>query len=90
MELRERLADKDTRIRFMVCVDNRGYEMDLNPLRVYAVLPPEPNEADLPILRVIDESGEDYLYPDSYFAPVELDEGAKRTLTELMKNRLEA
>lgn len=87
-ELKDRLADEDARIRFMVCLDNRGYEMDLSPSKVYAVLPPEPSEAELPVLRVIDESGEDYLYPESYFAPVELGEDARRALTELLKSEL--
>ncbi len=52
----------------VICVRNEGYELDLKPLRDYEVVPDESLEADE--LRVIDETGEDYIYPASYFESV--------------------
>lgn len=56
----------------VICVRNEGYELDLKPWRVYEVVPDESLEPD--DLRVIDETGEDYIYPASYFlSPSELE-----------------
>src|SRR5260370_27503635 len=48
--------------RFVICVDNSGYEVSLERRKIYVSLP-DPKAARLGQLRVIDESGEDYLYP---------------------------
>ena len=56
--------------RFAVCVRNEGAE-DLEPRKVYQVLPDREAGRE-GLVRVIDESGEDYLYPSEYFAPVRL------------------
>ncbi len=56
---------------FMICVDNRGYEASLEIRKLYEVLPDKAAEKHRQT-RVIDESGEDYLYPESYFAPIRL------------------
>jgi hypothetical protein len=50
----------------VICVRNDGYELDLKPLWTYEVVPDESLEPD--DIRVIDETGEDYIYPASYFA----------------------
>jgi hypothetical protein len=50
----------------VICVRNEGYEFDLRPWGVYEVVPDGSLEPD--DLRVIDETGEDYIYPASYFA----------------------
>jgi hypothetical protein len=57
--------------RFAVCVDNREYPASLELHKVYRLVPDPQAEADGD-LRVIDESGEDYLYPASYFVVVAL------------------
>lgn len=49
----------------VICVSNEGYGLDLVLGKVYERVPDENLEAD--DLRVIDETGEDYIYPDSYF-----------------------
>ena len=59
------------RKHFMICVDNRGYESSLEARKLYEVLTDRMAEKHHQI-RVIDESGEDYLYPEKYFAPVRL------------------
>ena len=56
---------------FMICVDNRGYESSLETRKLYEVLTDRMAEQHHQI-RVIDESGEDYLYPENFFAPVRL------------------
>lgn len=56
--------------RFILCINN-GVSEDLEVRRVYGVLPDESAIED-DYLRVIDESGEDYLYPAEYFCPVEI------------------
>jgi hypothetical protein len=62
---------KDTEnIRFAICVINAEYPMSLELDNVYRVLPDEEAEADGD-LRVVDERGEDYLYPADYFDQVD-------------------
>jgi hypothetical protein len=57
--------------KFVVCVNNKGYQVSLETRKIYQVLR-DPDAAKHKQLRVIDESGEDYLYPESYFTPIEL------------------
>lgn len=49
----------------VVCVRNEGYEIDLQRLHIYETIPDESLEPD--DIRVIDETGEDYIYPVNYF-----------------------
>ena len=56
--------------KFVMCVRQDGSE-DLEPRKVYQVLP-DSDAAREGYVRVIDESGEDYLYPAEYFVPVRL------------------
>lgn len=62
---------KHSAARFAICVDNAEYPASLELRKVYRVLPDEDAEKDGD-LRVIDESGEDYLYPTNYFILVDL------------------
>jgi len=64
--------------RFVICIRNEECE-DLEPRKVYEVLPDEAAAAD-GYLRVIDESGEDYLYPQDYFLAIELPKAAEKAL----------
>ena len=57
-------------IVFVLCIENKDCD-DLEKRKVYQVLPDD-KAADEGYLRIVDESGEDYLYPESYFIPVEL------------------
>lgn len=56
---------------FVVCVKNEGYEASLELRKLYQVVPDDAS-ARLAMVRIVDESGEDYLYPDTFFAPVSL------------------
>ena len=64
--------------RFVLCVENKDSD-DLEKRKVYVVLADEGAEKE-GYLRVIDESGEDYLYPASYFVFVELPAEAQQAL----------
>jgi len=64
---------------YALCVDNAGYPVALELRKVYVVLPDE-DAARHELLRVVDESGEDYLYPASMFVRLELPERASREL----------
>lgn len=67
------------RSQFAICVCNNGAE-DLEVRKVYELLP-DAKAAKVGYVRVIDESGEDYLYPADFFLPIELPRGAGRTLS---------
>jgi len=62
---------KETPHEFAVCINNDDYPASLELHKIYRVLPDEDAAADND-MRIIDESGEDYLYPASYFAPIKV------------------
>ena len=64
--------------RFALCMDNKDCE-DLEKRKIYQVIPDE-QAAKEGYLRVIDESGEDYLYPESYFILIQLPREAQEAL----------
>ena len=64
------------RPRFVLCIRSEGLD-DLEPRKVYRLLPDRAAARD-GYVRVIDESGEDYLYPSDYFVPVRLPVGIAR------------
>jgi len=68
------------RKRFVVCIRNKGYEVSLEPRKLYEVLP-DRDAAKHNQLRIVDESGEDYLYPEEYFAEIELPQSLRRAVT---------
>lgn len=65
--------------RLVVCLRNEGYEVSLEPRKFYAVLP-DASAAKQDQLRVIDESGEDYLFPASLFAAIPVPPSVRRAL----------
>ena len=64
--------------RFIVCVRNEDCE-DLELRKIYQVLP-DADAAEDDYIRVVDESGEDYLYPASYFLAIELPKEVEKAL----------
>lgn len=64
---------------FVVCVQNTDYGASLILRKLYEVLPDDDAASD-GYLRVIDESGEDYLYPENWFAPIELPQAVEEAL----------
>jgi hypothetical protein len=69
---------------FAVCVDNRGYPAALELHKIYRVLPDEDAAAEGDI-RVIDESGEDYLYSADRFVEIEPPQIVRRSLLHAAK-----
>ncbi|MGA7876553.1 MAG: hypothetical protein WCA08_12900 [Desulfoferrobacter sp.] len=65
--------------RFVICIDDSHYPASLELHKVYRVIPDEDAERDGD-LRIIDESGEDYLYPADYFLPIDLPHHVLSTL----------
>ena len=57
--------------QFVVCLDNAGYEASLETRKIYIALP-DVEAGLLGLQRIIDESGEDYLYPATLFRLIEL------------------
>lgn len=69
-----------TRTRlFAVCIDNEDYPVSLESRKLYEIIPDD-EAASHRQLRVIDESGEDYLYPSHYFQLVTLPPSLERVL----------
>jgi hypothetical protein len=64
--------------KFVLCIRNEGCE-DLEIRKLYLVLPDKSATAD-GYIRVIDESGEDYLYPEDCFWPIDLPKAAEKAL----------
>ena len=69
---------KSTR-RFAVCIQNRGYEASLERRKLYVVRPDATAHRDGD-LRVVDESGEDYLYPADRFVRIEVPKAVQASL----------
>ena len=67
---------------YVVCVKNHGYPISLQLMKVYRRLPDEV-AARHGQWRIIDEDGEDYLYPARYFVPLALSPAVARTLSTL-------
>lgn len=63
------------RKQFVVCIYKRNDE-DVEFGKVYAIIP-DPKAEKEGLVRIIDDSGEDYLYPHKYFATIQLSESAK-------------
>jgi hypothetical protein len=66
---------------FVVCVRNEGYEASLELHKIYRVLP-DPDAEKEGDIRVVDESGEDYLYPVDWFVPIEVPDAVQASLSE--------
>lgn len=65
--------------QLVVCLDNEGYTASLERRKIYIALP-DPDADKNGLLRVIDESGEDYLYPKASFGSITLPEPLKKAV----------
>lgn len=65
--------------RLVLCLNAAEYRASLEPRKIYVVLPDTDAEAHGQ-LRVVDESGEDYLFPAELFAPIEVSASVRRAL----------
>lgn len=73
------MEPNDPRQRFAVCIRNDGYAASLEVRKIYRTLD-DPDATAHHYLRIVDESGEDYLYPDSFFLPIELSQEMREAL----------
>jgi hypothetical protein len=64
---------------FVICIANKGYAASLELRKIYQIIP-DKSAAALSQVRVIDESGEDYLYPEYFFVPVQLPQAVERAI----------
>ncbi len=71
----------DQKKRFAICIDNTDYKASLILRKVYEIIPDEPGYKD-DLLRIVDESGEDYLYHKSGFIVVEFPQEVAYALLE--------
>ena len=62
---------ENAQAQFVVCINNEGYPASLELRKIYRILPDE-KAAKHSLMRVVDESGEDYLYPEGYFVLIQL------------------
>ena len=75
------MVEKEQTNKFAVCINNDDYPASLELHKIYRVLPDEDAETDGD-LRVVDESGEDYLYPAQRFILVELPQAVEKSLLQ--------
>jgi hypothetical protein len=80
------MAEQNTDARYVICVSDGGYVDDLKVRTVYQVLPDE-SAARSNYVRIVDETGEDYLYPAKLFVPIELPREAEKALLPLEVER---
>ncbi len=68
--------------KFVICVSNLGYEVSLERRKLYQLMPDEV-AAKHHQLRIVDESGEDHLYPESCFLRVALPENVAQQVAHI-------
>ena len=66
--------------QFVVCIENEGYAASLELRKIYRLVA-DADAAEHQLIRVIDESGEDYLYPVEYFVPIELPQAVEKAFS---------
>jgi hypothetical protein len=83
MSTRARAPRRPASVTFAVCINNAEYPASLELHKIYRVLPDADAAMDGDV-RVVDESGDDYLYPADWFAPIDL---PRRVRTSLLRRR---
>jgi len=68
-------------VRFAICVGNAGVPASLELRKIYRVVD-DAVAAAQGLVRIIDESGEDYLYPDKFFVPIEVPKAAIKVFSK--------
>lgn len=71
------------RRHLVICVDNSGYEASLERRKIYESIPDAASQKR-GLVRVIDESGEDYLYPEAMFVEASLPAAVRRAVLHAM------
>lgn len=74
------MRKRSSRKRYVLCVKNTGYRASLEVRKIYQALS-DPAAAKHGLIRVIDESGEDYLYPEECFISIEVPKAAEQAFS---------
>jgi hypothetical protein len=69
--------------KLVICLDNSGYEVSLERRKIYVAIA-DPQAQRLGQIRVIDESGEDYLYPEKNFVLADLPQSTRRAVLQAL------
>lgn len=72
---------REKNTHFAVCIRNDDYPASLEKRKIYEIIPDTEAEKHHQV-RVIDESGEDYLYPKDYFVPIKLSKHIEQAVIE--------
>ncbi len=72
-------TSKRTAETLLICVDNKGYPASLERRKLYLGIP-DPTALKHGLVRVIDESGEDYLYPKDLFLPITVPQSLRKVI----------
>jgi len=64
---------------FVVCISNSGYEASLERRKLYE-LRKDASAEKKGLVRIVDESGDDYLYPEEFFLPIDLTHPLRRAI----------
>ena len=73
------MKDRQNSFGFAVCIDNDGYLASLEKGKLYRVIK-DPKASAHGLIRVVDESGEDYAYSSDRFLPIKVPEAVKKAL----------
>ena len=65
--------------QLVVCIDNEGYAASLEKRKIYVAIPDRAAEKHS-LLRIIDESGDDYLYPKTFFREIALPQSVRKAV----------
>ncbi len=65
--------------QLVVCVDNEGYSASLEKRKIYVALR-DANAEKHGLLRIVDESGDDYLYPKAFFRSIALPQSVRKAV----------
>jgi hypothetical protein len=66
--------------KFVICIKNDDYPVSLELRKIYQVIP-DTHATEHQCLRIVDESGEDYVYPADYFIPIELPKAVEKVFS---------
>ena len=74
------MEHRNPETQYAVCIKNEGYPASLEVRKIYRIIP-DSHSAEHQLVRVVDESGEDYLYPADYFVSIELPQALVEVLS---------
>jgi hypothetical protein len=74
------MEQKSQEKQFVICISNEGYPASLEVRKIYEVVA-DGSAGEHGLIRVIDESGEDYLYPHNHFISIDLPQSIEKALT---------